>query len=112
MDVASTTASTGVRVVLAGAGGVVGSLGVVRACAGSGRSVTVPTSARSVGSGFVQTAFIRTSLLLLYTLSLGWVGRRALVGVAIPTSAGGVVLRRVGAITRDAVDDRIAGDVF
>ena len=87
-------------------------------------------------SAVVQTALIRVSLLLLDTLSLARVGRRALVGIAIPASAGGVVVvrkvvvrmvvvrvmvvrvmvvRGAGAltriITRDAAD-QIAEDTF
>jgi hypothetical protein len=113
MDIASATASTSVRVVLTGR--MVWSLLVVRARAGSRRSITVPSSARSVRSVIIQTIPIRVSLLLLYTLSLVRVGRCAIVGIAIAASAGGVVLGRVEAlarvITRDTINQR-AEDAF
>ena len=131
MDVSSSTASASVRVVLVSC--VVRSLGVVRPRSGSGRGVTVATSARSVPAyvhqyrrvqarpkrkysrSGVQTALVCASLLLLDPLHLVRVGVCSLVGITIAASASGVVLGRVGGITRDAVGrgrSRIARDLF
>ena len=57
-------------------------------------------------SAIIYSGFICVPLLLLYTLTLVRVGRFALVRIAIPTSAGGMVLGRwVGALARGATGD-------